>query len=230
MRRYWSASFLMLFLSSLSTALLAQRAAAQQASLIDVDITYQTRQAGSLDFQELRDGNVVHSGDMLKIIFETRENCYVYIFQVDTKKRIYSLFPMEQFGGKQVGNSNPVQAGQTYYAPGKSMSFELDNVTGAETIYFLAYRTKDPALEAAYQEIEAWQRREETTLQQLALLDQRIKELQDALAAKGMASIVNDPGAGSSTWDEDGRTHTALMQRLAGLCDGCSHVLRLTHK
>lgn len=222
MRGYWSAG---LFLAAFVA--LAPFCVAQQASLIDVDITYQTRQAGSLDFQELRDGSVMRSGDALKIMFKTHENCYVYIFQTDSSGEPYALFPMERFRGKQVGNSNPVQAGVRYYVPGQSTSFELDDVTGMETIYFLAYRVKDPDLEAAYQALEAKQRNEIVTQQHLIMLD---RILEEAREAKGMIKIVTDPNAGSFIWDEGGRTHTALMQRLTGLCDGCGHVLHFTHK
>jgi len=114
-------------------------------------INYVYRSRGKGSFEVLKNGSALHSGDHYKIIFTPNQDCYVYIFQIDSANKVYSLFPMEKFGKLTLNNVNPLQAGQTYYIPAEGKSFILDDQVGTEHIYFLASFQRDLELEAQYQ-------------------------------------------------------------------------------
>lgn len=191
-------------------------------------INYVYRPGGKGPFKTLENGSVLRSGDHYKIIFTPSQDCYVYIFQVDGASMIYSLFPMERFGGIMVNNFNPVQAGKTYYLPAEKKSFVLDQQTGTEHLYFLTSRQRDMELEQQYQQaVEAQQKRQDLE-KQLQQIDQLLKL---AMETKGVANVVSDPAeTESTTWEESGQTFSVLQQRLENMCDGCVHALQFIHE
>ncbi|MBD3307849.1 DUF4384 domain-containing protein [candidate division KSB3 bacterium] len=203
---------------------------------IAVDLSYLARGKGELTFRQLADGGSLESGDSFKIVFTPSERCYVYIYQIDSAGLIYQLFPMEEFGGVWVGNRNPVQAGKTYYIPAEDKSFELDEVTGLETIYLVASHTPETELERQYQRVVQIQHEASGMDEEdLARVDQALEELEAALAmkgrTKGVARLVPDEGSGEPvTWEEDGQFFSILQQRLEGLCDGCVNILEFQHR
>lgn len=190
-------------------------------------INYVYRPQGKGEFKVLKDGSTLQSGDHYKIIFTPNQDCYVYIFQVDSANMIYSLFPMEQFGKLTLNNVNPIKAGYTYYIPAEEKSFVLDDQTGTERIYFLASFEQDLALEEEYQrtlEIQKHRNLEE----QLQQID---KLLNYAIELKGEAEILVDPDEEKTTsWQEEGQTFSVLQYRLENMCDGCVHVLTFSHQ
>lgn len=191
-------------------------------------INYVYRSGGKGPFQGLTNGSVLRSGDHYKIIFTPSQDCYVYIFQVDSANMIYRLFPMEQFGGVMVNNLNPVQAGQTYYLPAEKKSFVLDQQTGTERIYFLASRQRDMELERQYQQAFEAQQKQQDLDEQLHQIDLLLKQ---AMETHGVANVVSDPAeTEKTTWEEAGQTFSVLQQRLENMCDGCVHALTFIHE
>ena len=143
---------IMLWILELCWTVLAMRGIASAAAQpLQIDVNYLYRARGDQEFRQLKDSGTLRSGDLFKIIFTPKQNCYIYIFQIDSAGQIFSLFPMEEFGGVRLHNVNPVQAGTTYYLPTENKSFQLDDVTGLEQIYFLASLKPDVQLEAQYQ-------------------------------------------------------------------------------
>lgn len=191
-------------------------------------INYLYRPGNKGEFRNLTNGSILRSGDYYKIIFTPTEDCYVYIFQIDSANKIYSLFPMEHFGGITVNNFNPVASGRTYYLPAESKSFVLDEQTGTEKIYFLASSQRDLELEEQYQRAFAAQQQAEGIEEQLEQIDQLLRH---AMEVKGLADVVSDPAeAERMIWEEEGQTFSVLQQRLENMCDGCVHVLMFGHE
>jgi hypothetical protein len=204
-----------------------QSPASALPDFLQFKINYIYRVGGKGEFQLLTNESILSSGDHYKIIFTPSQACYVYIFQVDSSHKIYSLFPMESFGGVTVNNLNPAQAGTTYFLPAEKKSFVLDQQTGVEKIYFLASQQRDLELEAQYQQVfEAQQQQNlETQLQQIDHL------LESAIEARGVARLVESPKETTqATWQEGNETFSVLQQRLENLCNGCVHILTFTHQ
>ena len=96
---------------------------------------------------KLQYGDSLASGDRYKFIILPENDCYLYIFQLDTSGKASMLFPMKSFGEVRVNNQNPVKGKVTYTLPGPEMSFVLDQLTGSEKIYVLASNQPDPLLD-----------------------------------------------------------------------------------
>lgn len=196
---------------------------------LDFQINYVYRSGGKGDFKTLTDNGVLHSNDYYKIIFTPAEDCYIYIFQVDSANKIYRLFPMKGFANVIVNNFNPVQGGQTYYIPAKNKSFVLDDQIGKETIYFVASRQNDVILEKQYQVMQLLQQQNKLALAQLT---QR-QLTQTMRNSKGLASIQQDISGieqTKTTWQEDGQQFSVLQNQLKDLCNGCVNILSFSHK
>ncbi len=174
----------------------------------------------------LTEGSTLYSGDHYKLMFTPTEDCYVYIFQIDTLDKTQQIFPMEEFGGKRFNNVNPVRADQTYMIPTPDDWFRLDQNTGIERIYFWATRKPDEQLERLLQQTKSQSDLNEvTTIQLMEYANQVLDE-----GAKGFDAIVapSEP----ANWHEKGkqRTFSAVQQRLQNMCDGCFYVLTFRHK
>jgi len=198
-----------------------------RADFLFFKLNYIYQSGGKGEFKSLVADGTLFSGDHYKIIFTPSQDCYVYIFQIDSSNKIYSLFPMEEFGGVQVQNRNPVQGGHDYYLPAKTKSFVLDHNTGTEKIYFLASQERDLELETQYQQAFEAQQHQELQ-QQLREIDALLNYAQEM---NGVAQVSPEPDATTSvTWQEDGQTFSVLQQRLENMCDGCVQVLTFTHQ
>jgi hypothetical protein len=126
-------------------------------SLTSLSIRYEyATQQGEI-FQAFQDGDDLHSGDFYKIIFESSQEVYVYIFQFDSANKIYRLFPKGFFEGEDPKNTNPVKSGRIYFVPGQQRSFELDNQIGTETIHIVVSKQREPLLENQYKQLVALQ-------------------------------------------------------------------------
>ncbi len=203
-----------------------QPAPAPPTDFLSFKINYVYRSQGQGAFEVLEDGVTLQSGDHYKIIFTPNQDCYVYIFQIDSANMVYSLFPMEQFGKLTLNNLNPIKAGQTYYIPAEEKSFVLDNQTGTERVYFLAEFKRDQELEEEYYRTVEIQKRRDLE-QQLEQID---KLLNYAIVLHGEANIMADPDETEmASWQEGGETFSVLRHRLEDMCDGCVHVLTFTH-
>ena len=209
-------------------------AAAKPASLsapgsskpLSFKVNYVYRPGGQGPLKPLGEGSVLTSGDHYKIQFTPTEDGYVYIFQVDSSKAIFQLFPMTSFGGVQVNNLNPVKAGVTYHLPAKDKSFKLDNNVGSESILFLAFRQPNQALEQQYE----------------ALINARLSQdnvkannLQNAIntsfKTRGLAGIVDDSEKKTTTvpWTAK-ESFTMPVRHLNNLCDDCISMITFEHR
>jgi hypothetical protein len=155
-----------------------------------VSYKYWTGDQGS--FKPFTDGAVLHSGDYYTIHFTPREDSYVYIFQIDSNQGVYQLFPMESFKGVALDNRNPVRAGMTYVLPAQDKSFQLDDRTGRETIYFMASRQPDQTLEEQYEALS--QARQE---QRDSLIKQLQEQLTTSIKTRGLGTVVSNQAQGA---------------------------------
>ncbi len=177
----------------------------------------------------LTEGSTLYSGDHYKLMFTPTEECYVYIFQIDTMDKTQQIFPMEEFMGRRFHNVNPVHANQTYMIPTPDDWFRLDHNTGIERIYFWAMREPDHELERLLEKTKSQpDLNEVTTMQLMDYADQVLDEAYEG--GKGFDAIVapSEP----VRWHEKGKDQafTAVQQRLQNMCDGCFYVLTFRHK
>lgn len=199
--------------------------AQQPAQYLPIKVIYGYQPQGQGKPQQLTNGGVMRSGDRYKIIFQAEEPCYVYIFQADSSGKIYGLFPLSEFRGVRLSLKNPIQPGVTYYVPSEKQSFVLDQQTGAETIYLLAFRQPDQELEQLYQQIVAAQNQKNPQMQQAAK-----NVLLAKVRSKGPAKVVQDS---TQTHDVawDGQVYSLVRQRLEGMCNDCAvNTLTFTHR
>jgi len=203
-------------LDSLSTT------TAQTTQGFEFKMNYVYRSQGQGEFKPLTDGTTLQSGDHYKIIFEPGQNGYAYLFQVDSAKQLYQLFPMQSFAGVTVNHRNPVKAGQRYYLPAKDKSFVLDNQKGPEKLYFTASHQPDVVLENFYQALQKAPKKAKAQLQtQLA---------QMLLEVKGPAGIAKDVPDKQISWQEQGQTAQVQQQALTDFCSNCINVLTFEHR
>ncbi|PID58501.1 hypothetical protein CSB45_02860 [candidate division KSB3 bacterium] len=160
-------------------------------------------------FRPINEGSVLHSGDHYRIVFTPQQDAYVYIYQIDDSGLVFQLFPMDRFRGRPVNNFNPVQAGRDYYAPGKEMSFVLDELTGTERIYFLASRKQNRFLEERYEQLQ-----KEPPSQQEALFHELLRQVMDQHGIEY-----------TKPHDFD-----AIQDSLESLCQGCVYTLSFEHR
>jgi len=152
------------------------------------DVKYFYRDGGEGALRELKNGATLYSGDHYKIEFETKQKSYVYIFQLDSSGRVFKLFPMDNFNGKNIGQTNPVMANVRYTLPKPDMAFILDEQTGQETIYFVAFPEPRPELEKHYAALE-FARTQNKTAEADLLQKQLVREFKK----RGLGGVVEDP-------------------------------------
>ena len=221
---------------------------------LDFEVQYVYRSAGRGELKPLEDGAVLYSGDHYKIQFTPNERAYVYIFQSDSSGAVYPLFPQHAFGGPAgagnpvagnpvagnpvagnpvagnpvAGNpvaGNPVQAGRVYSVPGPDASFQLDDQTGEESIYFLARRDPDPRLDAIAAQLNAAIRSGNAPQAELGGV-----RLADNIQTRGPKRIVADPGAKTVVkWNAEERS-LLPVHRLNGLCRHCVSRVTFQHR
>ncbi|MCP5195656.1 MAG: DUF4384 domain-containing protein [Gammaproteobacteria bacterium] len=192
---------------------------------LNFKINYVYRPGGQGALKPLVDGSVLNSGDHYKIQFTPAEDSYVYIFQVDSTKAMFRLFPMASFGDVKVNNLNPVKAGSTYHLPAKDKSFKLDENVGSEAILFLAFRQPNQELEQQYEAL---------VKARLSRDSSKANNLQNAIntsfKTRGLAGIVDDPAKKTTTvsWTAT-ESFTVPVQRLDNLCDDCISMINFEH-
>lgn len=101
--------------------------------------------------RELKNGVTLRSRvDYYYLYFKPEQDCYVYIYQVDSSGAVYQLFPNLEYSNSW----NPVKKRKAYYIPNKDQ-FYLDDVVGGEQIYLLAYKKPATAIEKMFAEMNA---------------------------------------------------------------------------
>lgn len=84
----------------------------------------------------LNEGDELESGDKYQIVFSSSADGYLYVYQKDTKKNVYKLFPNPLYGISKIYKSEKV------YLPSKSNVYLLDSSIGKETFFFIFFEEK----------------------------------------------------------------------------------------
>ena len=187
----------------------------RSSEALNFSVQYFYRTPGQQTLKPLTDGSMLRSGDHYKIQFTPDENCYVYIFQVDSTNTIYPLFPVNDFNGLAATHRNPVRAGATYHLPAEEKSFFLDQNTGTEIIYFLAFRQANPAWESIVQRLSTGLQQGDAGL--IAAASRQISN--NIVTMRGVGGVVEDTSA--TTTVELGNVRNELPRQRLEACDSC---------
>jgi hypothetical protein len=205
-----------MFLTVMIAATLFSTTAAANNDALNIDIQYRYRSKGTNEFKTLSDGQALYSGDFYKIVFTPTETTYVYIFQKGSSGNLYRLFPMKSFHSVSVNQSNPAQAGTTYYIPAADKSFFLDEQIGEETLYFIAARSADRLLEQQYDQVLIARQHSRS-----AAVTAAPESLEQNLRMRDPTGIAFDTAVTDEMDD--------IWQRFE-ICEGCVNILRFRHR
>ncbi len=202
----------------------------QPISFLNFKINYLYRNQGRGDFLPFGESSVLHSGDSLKLLFQSTEEAYVYIFMVDSHGNIGRLFPSGDFRGASQVNHNPVQKNVQYFVPSRHKSFRLDQNIGEESIYFIATREPDEALEQQYQELfEAQQMQAVDTI---TIIQEQIivkfREKQRLITPELVTDVIANEQP--TTFEENGQSFSVLPIYLNNLCEVCIYRVTFRHR
>jgi hypothetical protein len=210
----------------LSTDQILKGAQTQLGGELVADIIFGYRPNGGRDeSRHLRNGEQLYSGDFFKIQFTPKQECYVYIFQYDASHQLFTLFPTKDFRGADPANDNPVQASRTYFVPGNSKSFVLDNQVGEETIHFLVSQKPKPELVTLYNQLLDYRRQGNTP--KIQVVQKKI----DGYIKKGIQPVLRDENAAAVKQDSEKTFTHDQMQRLeCGVGTYCVHSITFYHQ
>ena len=184
------------------------------------DVLYRANGLGHL--KSISDLSVLTSKDPYKIAFQVSKRAWVYVFQVDGKGDVFSLYPMQSNNKHQ---KNPVAANKQVLSPSSSISFYLDETVGRESVIFIASEHRNPDLEQLSRELS--QSRSRGLKVQAK---QQNTQLQQILESRGLAGVVEDkPVVMNVPWTK-GETLSVLQKRLKGLCQGCTYRVEFQHQ
>jgi hypothetical protein len=106
-----------------------------------VDIHYlHLRGSQEIVLNQLTNSSTLQAHDSYGIVFTAANSCaecFVYIFQVYTTGKLVRIFPAGSFDDIDMGNINPVRAGQKYYVPARTKVFELGNPPALSDLYVI---------------------------------------------------------------------------------------------
>jgi BMFP domain-containing protein YqiC len=219
-------------ISALQTAAHAapKTTTAQSAAKNDLPplkISYVYRSGGRGEFKPFKNGDTLHSGDHVKIIFTVAEPVYIYIFGRDHSGKIQRLYPLQKFGKIALNHPNPVTAAVAHFVPAEQFSLVLDKTTGTETLYFVASRHQDRVLETFYNSLETLQKQHpqhQETLHAHQIFARQIME------TKGYEPELAQEETTPIQWQEKGEDVDATLARLKNACDGCVQILKYRHE
>lgn len=170
----------------------------------------------------INDGSTLLSGERYAIYFAPEQDCFVYIYQIDSAGNTFHLFPMERFGRVVLNNTNPVKKGGVYYIPSETQWFKLDNTVGEERIYLIASREKLEEFEKAKEESAAAGVAKTGDLKQR--LNQYFKSRgRDASEQAGNRRSVAGPEGEKGSFE-------VFDRRISTLGDSFVKVLKFVHK
>jgi hypothetical protein len=89
---------------------------------------------------------IIPSGGGFRTKFEAQNDCYAYIFQMDSHNNLKMLFPSPEVTGAR----NPLDSGKAYQFPKGDDWFILDRATGPEKVLALASRRPLVGLQEAF--------------------------------------------------------------------------------
>jgi hypothetical protein len=139
-------------------------------------------------------GDTVRTGDRIHIMIKPNQRCYVYIVNQDAAGNVYCLFP------NTAQRYKALEPDAEYHVPGEGMEFELDSITGKESVFITA--STEPL----------------TDIEKMIFkTDDAITEKKQVLASirtRGMAEIVK--GDQTVVKLEKGNTYHGLSDLLTG--------------
>ena len=177
---------------------------------VDIGWVYRSNE-GQSQPETLTRQTELHSGDHYKIIFAPAQKTYVYLFQQDASGNIEQLFPRQG----SADNQNPTRPKETYFVPGQSQWFFLDNTTGTERFYFLVSEQADKLLEDQYQQVVNARQQQEA--QKIRKTQKRLEAMIQARLKsgdKGSGGIISGPLQGNFTWKEYGQWFTTQRKQI----------------
>lgn len=120
-------------LEKLMHARTEQEKVSQQPLSVEFAVVAERKLAdGSWGDVLMKDGGELKSFDKFQIHFQPSADCYIYLLFYDSQGKASLLFPSEV-----MGKNNFVKKDTEVRAPGRDMFYELDTVTGIETVYLI---------------------------------------------------------------------------------------------
>jgi len=144
---------LMLALSTTAAAATASghaKAGADAEALeLQVGFWRQVADGASTRIEALDDGDVLYTGDKIKLSFRCSTSAHVYVVGIDGTGWATPMFPIAASGLR-----NPVRADVDHMVPDESWWFELDEYTGIEHVFVLASPEPKPELDEVFSRLE----------------------------------------------------------------------------
>jgi len=194
------------------------------ADSLSFQVNYVYRPGGTGELKPISNGAILNSGDHYKIIFKPDQNCYIYIYQVDSAGQIFQLFPMSEFKGVKVNNENPAVKGKNHVIPSPDKSFRLDKQVGKERIYLIASKEPNAELEGLYSTLQS--ARQQRNMQQANAAEEKLSK---HFKRRGVDEIVTDRKIGVR-WEESEDVFSVINTRLENLCKDCVYMIEFDHK
>ena len=174
--------------------------------------------SGEQSFGSITENSVVHSGDQYKIVFTSKSDLYLYIFQVDSVGRVYQLFPIMRF-------SNPLSKGLTYALPSDSQAFQFDDKVGKEHVYFITAGRADKELEKLSYALKQAQDRN-YSVKKISKIESKLKNIFQKQETAVVSHVTE-----KVLWDSVGRAAPSDGLRIErGRCGQCMHTLTFIHR
>jgi len=166
--------------------------------------------------KQMYDGMTLRSNvDFYSIYFRPEQDCYVYIYQVDSTGAVYQLFPNLTYSS----NWNPVKKDKSYMVPDKEQRFYLDNVTGEERLYLLASREPATELENLFAKLNAANETQKKSIQD---------QIKENLTSRGVAGTA--PGESHKVTAKSGEAFDVIGKNLESTKTGFVYMLSFMHK
>jgi hypothetical protein len=196
------------------------------AAYFQVNFLYRPTSGGPL--RPILPGSVLQSGDYYKVVFTPPRDGFVHLYQVDSAGNFFQLFPMTEFRGVKLNNTNPVHAGRTYTLPGPDKAFRLDAAIGQERILLIFADEPNAELDSLATQIES-ARGTKNTVAEASANGALAAHLSNSFSFRGLASVESDETL-RLTWDSSGQVFETLGRRLENLCNDCVYGIEFQHQ
>ncbi|MBI5787970.1 MAG: transglycosylase SLT domain-containing protein [Candidatus Schekmanbacteria bacterium] len=153
--------------------------------------------------------------DYYSVYFSPEQDCYVYIYQVDSSGAVYQIFPNLEYGNVW----NPVKKGKDYWIPNDDR-FYLDDVTGEEKIYFFAAKEPAKELETLFAQLK-----QTSSKQAVASIQGQIKGL---LYTRGIGGH-GESGASHPVIAKSGNTFDLISRKMESVGAEFMYCLTFRH-